>query len=357
MGVRADAVTQLDGPSGPTGEEPGPHAHVDPVAQREQGPLEVGRVHPGVEGRRGEHGAVLELTDAPVHRLVADEDAEQRGGADALGRSGAAPRGHFHQGVGPALPRGAGQLVDPAGAPQALFGLGTVGLEEVVFQAVELARHDGARNGVQRHLAQPHATQARLQEHIARGLALLVGGLGPVGVGQLLPIVEHPGEVLEAHLLGLGHEHLFVAGHGGLGAVAPRRGDGLGLVGPDGPVSPRLGHRGQVTQGASQADLALGPAAGEPTTRGEPRCRRLGPVSRPLLAHLEGRRGLGDEGVQTRLDSVQPLHRLAVAVVRGVGNDECVERLLEDVQLHVSMEARSCDNGRRQNLIKIAEIS
>ena len=36
------------------GEQPGPHADVDPVAQREQGPLEVGRVHPR---RRGPTGA------------------------------------------------------------------------------------------------------------------------------------------------------------------------------------------------------------------------------------------------------------------------------------------------------------
>ena len=50
-----------------------------------------------------------------MHRLVADEDREQRGGAGALGRGGAAPGRHFDEGVGPALGRGAGQLVDPRG--------------------------------------------------------------------------------------------------------------------------------------------------------------------------------------------------------------------------------------------------
>ena len=41
-------------------------------------------------------------------------------------------------------------------APQALLGLGTVGLEEVVLEAVELAGDDGARDRVEGHLAQPH---------------------------------------------------------------------------------------------------------------------------------------------------------------------------------------------------------
>ena len=71
--------------------------------------------------------------------LVADEDRKQRGGADALGRGGAAACGHLDEGVGPALGRGAGQLVDPRRVAQALLGLGTVGLEEVVLEAVELA--------------------------------------------------------------------------------------------------------------------------------------------------------------------------------------------------------------------------
>ena len=91
-----------------------------------------------------EHGAVLELRDAPVQCLVADEDGEQRGGADALGRGAAAARGHLHEGVGPALARGAGQLVEAPGAPEPLLGLGTVGLEEVVLEAVELVGDDGA---------------------------------------------------------------------------------------------------------------------------------------------------------------------------------------------------------------------
>jgi len=196
-------------------------------------------------------------------------------------------------------------------------------------------RHDRARDGVERHLAQPHAVQARFQEDIARGLALLVGFLGPVGVGQLLPVVEHPGEVLEAQVLGLGHQHLFVAGHGGLGAVAPGLGDGLGLGGPDGALAPSLGHCGQVTERAPQADPALGGRTSHPTTRGEPRGCGLGPVGRPLLAHLEGGGGLGDEEVEARLHLVQRFDGLAIAVVGRARFDQFVERGVEVLQLHV----------------------
>ena len=118
---------------------------------------------------------------------------------------------------------------------------------------------------VERHLAQPHAVEARGQEDVTRGLLLLVRGLGPVGVGQLLPIGQYPGEVLKAQLFGLGHQHLFVAGHGGLGAVPAGPGDGLGLILADLPIAPGLGHRGQVAQGPAQAHPALGAGPGDPT--------------------------------------------------------------------------------------------
>src|ERR1700734_442503 len=51
MGMGAHAVTQFDGPAGPSGEQARAHADVDSVAQGEDGPLEVGRAHPRVEGR------------------------------------------------------------------------------------------------------------------------------------------------------------------------------------------------------------------------------------------------------------------------------------------------------------------
>ena len=97
---------------------------------------------------------------------------------------------------------------------------------------------------------------------MARRPAVLVGGVGALGVGQLLPVVQCPEEVLEAHGGGLGDQHRLVAGHGGLGAVAPGRGDGPGLVGPDPALPPGLGAVGQVAQRPAEADPAPGGAAG-----------------------------------------------------------------------------------------------
>src|SRR3984957_19764848 len=108
-------------------------------------------------------------------------------------------------------------------------------------RAFELVGHDGARNRVEGHLAQPQAREARLQKDVARGSALLFAGFGPVGVGQLLPIAQGSHEVLEAQVGGLGNQHLFVTRHGGLGAVTPRRGDGPGRILSEGTVAPGLG--------------------------------------------------------------------------------------------------------------------
>ncbi len=44
--------------------------------------------------------------------------------------------------------------------------------------------------------------------------------------------------------------------------MPPGRGDGLGLVDPDGPFTPGLRHFGQMAQGAAQAHPALGGCPG-----------------------------------------------------------------------------------------------
>ena len=157
---------------------------------------------------------------------------------------------------------------------------------------------------------------------------------GPLGVGQLLPVLERPGEVLEAHVRGLVHQHLFVTGHGGLGAVPPGRGNGLGRILADGALAPSPRHCGQVTQGPAQAHPALGGRPWDPAAAGDPRGRRLGPLGRPVLPCLESRRGLGHEGLEACFEVVQLLHRLAVAVVGRVRGDQCLECIGEVLQLH-----------------------
>jgi hypothetical protein len=86
------------------------------------------------------------------------------------------------------------------------------------------------------------------------GLLLAAGvGLHPVGIGDLRPVGQHPGEGLEAQALGLTHQHLLVSGHGllgGRGAGSGQRGD-LGLAHRPGQPR-RLGGR-QVAKRPAQA--------------------------------------------------------------------------------------------------------
>ena len=219
----------------------------------------------------------------------------------------------------------------------------------VVLQAIELSRDGRARDGVERHLPEPHPVDARLEVDVASGRALHLVGVRSVGVGQLLPVTERPVEVLESHLGGLGDEHRLIPGHGGLGAMPPGPGDRLGLVDPDLPVAPGPGAVGKVAERPPEAHPALRGTAGHPTAGRDPRGRRLGPVGGPLLVRLEGRSGLGDERFEASGEPVQLLHGGAVAVVGRPRCDEGIERVCEGLQLHELMEARSCDNSGQRN--------
>ena len=193
----------------------------------------------------------------------------------------------------------AGQLVEARRPAQALPGLGAVGLEELVLQAVQLARDDGARDRVERHLAEPHPREARLEVDVARRLALLVGGVGAVGVGQLLPVAQRPVEVLEAHRRRPGRRASPRPGpwRPRCGGAGPRRWPGPGRPRSGPPARPRP-QRGRWRSVLPEAHPAPGRAAGDPAAGGDPRRRRLGPVGRPLLARLEGGGRLGDEGLE-----------------------------------------------------------
>ena len=322
------------------------------LPEREEGPLEVGRVHPRVEGRGCEHGAVLELTDAAVHRLVADEDGKERGGPDALGRGGAAPRGHLDEGVGPALARGAGQLVDPRGAAQALFGLGTVGLEEVVLEPVELAGHDGARDGVEGHLAQPHAREAGLQDRRCvrpcaprRRPRPRRGRPAASNTSRAREKSSKPSSA--AWATSMASSRAMEA------SVRWRRAEAMAraCVAPDGTVTPGLAPQRAGGAGCARGGPGAWRRARETRQRAdEPRGRRLGPVGRPLLPRLEGRRGLGDEGLETRQagGAALPWTRRRRSWRRPMSTSAS-SASAKLVQLHVSMEARGCDTFCARN--------
>ena len=126
-------------------------------------------------------------------------DAEE--GLGTLRPGGGAPRAHGHLdgGVGPALGRGAGQVVDVGVTPEALFGLGPVGREEHVGEALVLFGEDGPADDVEVHLAQI-AVGARDQVGVTAGLFGQGGGIGAVLVGQLLPVGHHGAKGGELHV-------------------------------------------------------------------------------------------------------------------------------------------------------------
>ena len=62
------------------------------------------------------------------------------------------------------------------------LGLGPVGLEELVVDAPQLALDDGAAEGIEGHLAEPHALEALGEEDLA--LVPLVLGLGSTPSGS-----------------------------------------------------------------------------------------------------------------------------------------------------------------------------
>ncbi len=323
--MRAHAVPQLDGTARPAREEAGAHAHVDAVAQCEDGALEVGRVDPRVEGRRGQDGSVLELADAAMQRLVPDEDAEERCRANAVLRSPATTVGHLHQSVRPPLRRRAGQLVEPGRAAEMLLGLGAVGFEQLVLQAVQFPGDDRSRDRVERHLPEPHSADARVQEDRARRPALDLRVLGALGIRELLPVRESTVEVLEAHLGRLVHQHRLVPLHRLFGPVSTRSGDRLGLVAADPALEPGVGAAGKLAQCAAEPDPAPGRAPRDTTPRGDPRRRCLGAVGRPLLPGLERGHGLGGERLEARQFPVQRLDRRSVGEHLRIARHERVE--------------------------------
>ncbi len=92
-----------------------------------------------------------QFRQADAERVDAGEDGDQRPGPIAEG--GVAllgPDGHLVKGVGPALGMGAVQFRDCGRAPEPLGGLGPVGLEQLVDNAVEHRLHRRAPYGVVR---------------------------------------------------------------------------------------------------------------------------------------------------------------------------------------------------------------
>ena len=146
---------------------------------------------------------------------------------------------------------------------QDLSGLGPVGLEQLVLQPFELLGHDGAGDGVEVHGPEPGPAEALDQVDVPAGPAALGVLVGPVGVGQLLPVGGGPGEVGKGELAGLVDQQGLVPGQGRFGLRAPE-GDHHVHVGPgDLPVRPGQRHTraGGGDDGHGATGAGPGPSA------------------------------------------------------------------------------------------------
>ena len=239
--------------------------------------------------------------------------------------------------------------------PRRSLACGTVGLEEVVLEAVELVGHDGARDGVEGHLAQPHAREARSpNRRCARPCA------------PLLRRRPRRGRPAASNRPAPGRSRRSPARRPGPPA-SPRHGPWRPRCGDAGPrrwrwaASPPMAPSRQASATAGRwrrvrprrtRRLA---AARETRQRAEsheaavlaPSAAHSSPASKAAVASVTKDSKREDRRCEL-------FHRLAVAVVGRTRFDQCLECFGEVRQLHVSMEARSCD---RFGALKTAEIA
>ena len=127
----------------------------DPVGTVEDDSLDPRLVQPGHQRTRAHHPAVGQLAHPSLERLVAHQHGEQRLGQAGAGGNGHRLAGHLHQGVGPALGRGAGQVGPAHPLSHPGLGLGPVGGEQLLLDGLQGPAHDVARDGVEDAVEEP----------------------------------------------------------------------------------------------------------------------------------------------------------------------------------------------------------
>ncbi len=318
----------------------------------EHGPLDVGLVQQGQQGPRGEDGAVGQLTDPPGERREVDQHGDERGRAPPVRRGRPRPFGHLGQGVTASLPRGPRQVGEGgvgarARCAQALFGLGPVGLEQFCLQAGQLVGDGRPREGVHGHSPEPQPIEALLQVDVPGGQALLVGRLGPVGVGELVPVGDRLHVVVEGQRGGLVTEDLFVSGQGLLGARVADGGEGVDVGGVDGPTRPGPGEGGQVGEDPAPPDEGPGLGPRDPAPMAQPGSGRLCPVGGPVPRGVKRGGGLGHDGVDAGPLGHEGLDRLGVGRDQRAGVGQAVDHLGQglDIDIHDPIFPSGCNRS------------
>ncbi len=325
VGVGAALVPDLDGPSGRPGEEPGLFGALDPQTGRKDDPFEVGPLQPGHQGPGGDNGPPLDPADAPKERLIAHQDAEEGLGTPVarLGPTGA--HRHLDQGIGPALGGTPGQLVGSWVTPERFCGRRPVGLEEQLFDPVELAGHDGPADRVEVPAQVVHPPHGLDHVDVTPGPAGHVGLFGPVGVGHLGEVGHRVGKGHEGEVAGRLDQGRLAAGEGqwvGVGHGRGRLDQHVDMGRGDVARGEGLCHHGHGGQGPAPAQLPPGLGEGKVTGAGNPRRGALCPRSRPFAPLGETGHRLCQRALVTRPSPLQGDNRGLVAIGERIGRDQ-----------------------------------
>ncbi len=200
-------------------------------------------------------------------------------------------------------------------------------------------------DGIEHQVPEPHVLPA-LRQLEAPGRSARGGVvLGPVGIGVLAPVGQHPHEGVEAQPLGLAHQQLLVPGQGLLGGrgAGPGQGAHLGLTQRPGQPG-RLG-LGQVAKGAPEVHPPASGGGGKAAAPGQPGRARAGPAGLPGPAGVKGRGGSGGGRFQAGQAAVQHLDGLPVGQGLGIGVAQPADHRLQLVQHHPCIVQVYCVMG------------
>lgn len=223
------------------------------------------------------------------------------GGPRGAGRSSGAPRpgpcagqararrgDRLYRGEGlcPALLGAAGQIGGGGRVAEPLAGVGPVGFEEVLFEALELAGHDGAADGVEEGVEHDHVVDRARAVEAAGGVLGQGVSLAAVGVVELEPVGDDPFEVPERHGAPVLDETVPAAGER-LSVSRVAGGEQGDVVRGELPGQERRLGAGQITEPPGAAHHRTGTAAGQPALPRQPGRSRLGSRGLPGLRRVQ----------------------------------------------------------------------
>ena len=235
-------VTYLDRPSQRPGECAAPGDAHDAVGSIEHDALDLGVGEVGDDLARCDDRALGELAHLG-EGLLADEEGDQRSGAESVGWTGARPVRHLNQGVSASLADGA-----------SVSSLPVIEVQRP-FQALQLVTESAATDRVQHAVQNDLTAEGGGGRRVARGVTRCRVMLGGHDIGSLAPVVDDLAGVRVAQPAAVAHQHPFVLGEPGVAPLLVGFAQQVDLIGRDcacGQRPCRDGHGAQLARPAHQ---------------------------------------------------------------------------------------------------------